>query len=144
MTVNQFLATDPSVHTDFQACDVSVNMPPHQSPLWLAPEQVCVIPLSERFDAYRRKIEATLQAKGCRVYGDYRPDKVGCKIGNAQLERIPCMLVVGDKEQSAGILAIRDRVHGDIGAVPVAEFLVYRNPQVPSMRTQMSCGIAWS
>jgi threonyl-tRNA synthetase len=103
-------------------------------PLWLAPEQVRVIPVSERFAEYGRKIEVTLSAHGYRVQGDYRPDKIGYKIREAQMEKIPYMLVVGDKEQSAGTVAVRDRVDGDLGAVPVAEFQARLEREVKERR----------
>jgi threonyl-tRNA synthetase len=90
-------------------------------PLWLAPEQVRVLPVSERFTEYGRKVEAELKHRGFRVTGDYRPEKVGYKIREAQLEKIPYMLVVGDKEQGAGTVAVRDRVEGDLGAMAVSE-----------------------
>jgi len=92
-------------------------------PLWLAPEQARVMPVSEKFTDYGKKIEAELKAKGFRVHGDYRPEKIGYKIREAQLEKIPYMLVVGDKEQSAGNVAVRDRVDGDLGAMSVAELV---------------------
>src|SRR5439155_5987756 len=90
-------------------------------PLWLAPEQVRICPISEKFFDYGKKVEAEVSAKGFRVHGDYRPEKIGYKIREAQLEKIPYMLVVGDKEQSAGTVAVRDRVERDLGAMPVAE-----------------------
>src|SRR5262249_32651247 len=62
-------------------------------PLWLAPEQVRVLPISEKFTAYGRKIEADLRSRGFRVAGDYRPEKIGYKIREAQLDKIPYMLV---------------------------------------------------
>jgi threonyl-tRNA synthetase len=92
-------------------------------PLWLAPEQARVLPVSEKFSDYGRRVEAELKAHGLRVSGDYRPEKVGYKIREAQLEKIPYMLVVGEKEQSAGTVAVRDRVEGDLGAMAVAELL---------------------
>jgi threonyl-tRNA synthetase len=92
-------------------------------PLWLAPEQVRVLPVSERFSDYGCKVEAELRAHGFRVTGDYRPEKIGYKIREAQLEKIPYMLVVGDKEQTAGSVAVRDRVEGDLGALPLADFV---------------------
>ena len=92
-------------------------------PLWLAPEQARVLPVSEKFSDYGKKIEAELKAKGFRVAGDYRPEKIGYKIREAQLEKIPYMLVVGDKEQSAGNVAVRDRVDGDIGVMSIAELV---------------------
>lgn len=92
-------------------------------PLWLAPEQARVLPISEKYSDYGRKIEAELKEKGFRVSGDYRPEKIGAKIREAQLEKIPYMLVVGEKEVAAGTVAVRDRVDGDIGAMPVAELI---------------------
>jgi threonyl-tRNA synthetase len=90
-------------------------------PLWLAPEQVRVLPISEKFTEYGKKVEAELKVVGFRVTGDYRPEKIGAKIREAQLEKIPYMLVVGEKEQAAGTVAVRDRVDGDLGAMPVAQ-----------------------
>jgi threonyl-tRNA synthetase len=90
-------------------------------PLWLAPEQARVMPVSEKFSDYGKKVENELKAAGFRVSGDYRPEKIGYKIREAQLEKIPYMLVVGEKEQTAGTVAVRDRVDGDLGAMTVAE-----------------------
>jgi threonyl-tRNA synthetase len=90
-------------------------------PLWLAPEQARVMPVSEKFSDYGKKVESELKAAGFRVSGDYRPEKIGYKIREAQLEKIPYMLVVGEKEQTAGTVAVRDRVDGDLGAMTVAE-----------------------
>lgn len=92
-------------------------------PLWLAPEQARVLPVSEKFTDYGRKVEGELRSKGFRVTGDYRPEKIGYKIREAQLEKIPYMLVVGDKEQTAGSVAVRERVEGDLGALPLADML---------------------
>jgi threonyl-tRNA synthetase len=92
-------------------------------PLWLAAEQARVLPVSEKFSEYGRKVENELRAKGFRVAADYRSEKIGYKIREAQLEKIPYMLVVGEKEQTAGTLAVRDRVDGDLGAMALAEFV---------------------
>ncbi len=94
-------------------------------PLWLAPEQARVMPVSDRFREYGERVENELRSQGFRVSGDYRPEKIGYKIREAQLEKLPYMLVVGEKEQSAGTVSVRDRVEGDRGAMPVAE-LVHR------------------
>lgn len=88
-------------------------------PLWLSPEQVRILPVSEKFVDYARKVEQAFQAKGFRVFVDVRPEKIGYKIREAQLEKIPYMLVVGDKEQQAGTVSVRDRVAGDQGAQPI-------------------------
>jgi threonyl-tRNA synthetase len=92
-------------------------------PLWLAPEQARVLPVSEKFTEYAKKVEDEFKRHGFRVAGDYRPEKIGYKIREAQLEKIPYMLVVGEKEQSAGTVAVRDRIDGDLGAKPVAAVL---------------------
>jgi threonyl-tRNA synthetase len=92
-------------------------------PLWLAPEQARVLTISEKFTDYGRKVEAELKAKGFRVTGDYRPEKVNYKVREAELEKIPYMLVVGGKEEAAGAVAVRDRVEGDLGAMPVAKLI---------------------
>jgi threonyl-tRNA synthetase len=103
-------------------------------PLWLAPEQARVMPVSEKFTDYGCKVEAELRAAGFRVTGDYRPEKIGYKIREAQLEKVPYMLVVGDKEQSAGTVAVRDRVDGDLGAMPVAELVNRLRQEVAEKR----------
>jgi threonyl-tRNA synthetase len=92
-------------------------------PLWLAPEQVRVLPISDKFTDYGKKVEAELKAAGFRATGDYRPEKIGAKIREAQLEKVPYMLVVGEKEQAAGTVAVRDRVDGDLGAMPLAQVI---------------------
>jgi threonyl-tRNA synthetase len=99
-------------------------------PLWLAPEQVRVLPISEKFTDYGRRVEAELKSAGFRVTGDYRPEKIGAKIREAQLEKIPYMLVVGEKEQAAGTVAVRDRVEGDLGAMPLAQLLARLKEEV--------------
>src|ERR1700722_19117490 len=103
-------------------------------PLWLAPEQVRVCPVSEKFSDYGKKVEAELRAKGFRVHGDYRPEKIGYKIREAQVEKVPYMLVVGDKEQTAGTVSVRDRVEGDLGAISVQELIKRLNDEVRAKR----------
>ena len=84
---------------------------------------VRILPVSEKYAEYGRRVEERLRAKGFRVAGDYRPEKVGYKIRDAQLEKIPYMLVVGEKEQTAGTVAVRDRVDGDLGAMTLSDLL---------------------
>ncbi|HPZ84701.1 MAG TPA: threonine--tRNA ligase, partial [Thermogutta sp.] len=88
-------------------------------PLWLAPEQIRVLTVSEKFDEYARRVEGRLREAGLRVSGDYRAEKVGAKIRDAQLEMIPYMAIVGAREQEQGTVALRDRVQGDLGAMPL-------------------------
>jgi threonyl-tRNA synthetase len=90
-------------------------------PLWLAPEQARVLVVSQKFEEYGREVEAQMKAAGLRVSGDYRSEKIGAKIRDAQLEMIPYMLVVGGREMESGAVAVRDRRRGDLGSVPIAE-----------------------
>jgi threonyl-tRNA synthetase len=102
-------------------------------PLWLAAEQARVVTVSEKFNDYAHKVVADLTGRGLRVAGDYRPEKIGFKIREAQLEKIPYMLVVGEKEQAAGTVAVRDRFEGDLGPMAVAD-LAGRMAQEASAR----------
>ena len=90
-------------------------------PLWLAPEQVRVLPLSEKTADYAVAVAQQLEAAGLRVTTDLRNSKVQAKIRDAQLELVPYMAVVGPKESEAGQLALRDRIDGDLGSMPVAQ-----------------------
>jgi threonyl-tRNA synthetase len=90
-------------------------------PLWLAPEQVRVLVVSQKFEEYGRQVESRLKEAGLRASGDYRPEKIGAKIRDAQLEMIPYMLIVGSREMESDTVAVRDRRRGDQGSFPVAE-----------------------
>ncbi len=92
-------------------------------PLWLAPEQVRVLPLSEKTNEYALEIERKLTAAGMRVTTDLRGAKVQAKIRDAQLELVPYMLVVGPKEAENGAVAVRDRIEGDLGSMPFTDAL---------------------
>jgi threonyl-tRNA synthetase len=86
-------------------------------PLWLAPEQVRVLTVSQKSEEYGRKIEAALKAAGFRATGDYRSEKVGSKVRDAQLKLIPYMLVVGERDAEQASVSVRDRIEGDLGAM---------------------------
>ena len=89
-------------------------------PLWLAPEQVRLLTVSEKSEDYGRQVEQQLKDAGFRVTGDYRGQKLGAKIREAQLGLIPYMLVVGEKDAQNGTVTVRDRIEGDLGAMPLA------------------------
>jgi threonyl-tRNA synthetase len=89
-------------------------------PLWLAPEQVRVLVVSQKFEEYGRQVEQQLAGAGLRVSGDYRPEKIGAKIRDAQLELVPYMFVVGGREMENGEVSVRDRIDGDQGAMKVS------------------------
>jgi len=90
-------------------------------PLWLAPEQMRLLTVSEKSEEYGRQVEKQLLDAGLRVRSDFRSEKLGAKIRDAQLELIPYMLVVGPKDAEAGTVSVRDRIEGDLGAMPIAE-----------------------
>ncbi len=90
-------------------------------PLWLAPEQVRVLPISDKVADYSHKVLAALHEAGLRAHIDLRPEKIGAKIRDAQLEKIPVMLVVGAKEAESEAVSYRDRLEGDKGAMPLTE-----------------------
>ena len=89
-------------------------------PLWLAPEQVRVMVVSQKAEEYGRGVQRELAEAGFRVGGDYRAEKIGAKIRDAQLELIPYMFVIGGREAEEGKVAVRDRIEGDLGAMPLA------------------------
>ena len=91
-------------------------------PLWLAPVQVKVIPVSEKYNGYANTVLADLKNAGLRAELDERPEKMGFKIREAQLKKIPYMLIVGEKEQESGTVSIRSRDKGDEGAIAIREF----------------------
>ncbi|TWT88650.1 Threonine--tRNA ligase [Pseudobythopirellula maris] len=90
-------------------------------PLWLAPEQVRVLTVSEKSEEYGREVLARLKAEGLRAEGDFKGSKLGAKIREGQLELIPYMLVVGEKDRDEGTVTVRDRIEGDLGASPLDE-----------------------
>jgi len=91
-------------------------------PMWLAPVQTAVLPITDRINEYAEKIAAELRKAGLRVEVNVRSDKIGAKIRDAQLQKIPFMLVLGDREMEEGKVAVRERTKGDIGAMSLDEF----------------------
>ena len=92
-------------------------------PLWLAPVQVKVLPISEKHVEYANKIYEEMFKLGIRVEVDADNEKIGYRIRKAQLEKVPYMLVVGDKEQETNMVAVRSREDGDIGTKTIEEFI---------------------
>ena len=92
-------------------------------PVWLSPVQAMVMPITDRVNAYAELVAQKLEAAGIRTETDLRNEKIGYKIREAQLQKIPYMLVVGDKEAEAGTISVRTRTGVDLGAMPFDEFL---------------------
>ena len=94
-----------------------------QFPTWLCPEQVRVLPISEKYHAYAKKIESELKDNGIRCSADERAEKIGYKIREARLDRVPYLLVVGQKEEEEGLVSVRSRYLGDEGQKPLDTFV---------------------
>ncbi|MCL6554022.1 MAG: threonine--tRNA ligase, partial [Firmicutes bacterium] len=92
-------------------------------PLWLAPEQVRVLPITDRHVGPARAVKAQLAAAGLRVTVDESNDRISYKVRQAQLEQVPYMVVIGDREVASGSIAIRSRSAGDLGSMTVADFV---------------------
>ena len=92
-------------------------------PVWLAPVQVKILPVSDKSLGYARQLESEMRAQGIRVETDSRNEKIGYKIREAQLEKLPYMLIVGDKEREEGTVSVRKRDEGDIGALTKKDFI---------------------
>ena len=90
-------------------------------PLWLAPEQVRLLTVSEKSEEYGRDVLQQLTSAGLRATGDFRAEKLGAKIRDAQLELIPYMLIVGPRDAESGTVSVRDRIDGDLGAMTLEE-----------------------
>ena len=92
-------------------------------PVWLAPTQVKILPIADRHHDYAYEVKARIDAKGIRCEVDTRSEKIGYKIREAQLEKVPYMLVMGDKDVEAGSVSVRKRGEGEIGAMSIDEFV---------------------
>ncbi len=99
-------------------------------PLWLSPVQAVVLPISEKFAGYAQKVAEQLDAAGLRCETDLRPEKVGYKIRQAQLQKVPYMLVVGEKEEAEGSVSVRSRNEGDKGAMALDAFIAAAQEEV--------------
>ena len=94
-----------------------------QFPVWLSPVQVKVLPISEKFADYAKSVEDALDAAGIRVETDNRAEKIGYKIREARNERVPYIIVVGEKDQEANMVSLRSRKNGEEGQVALADFI---------------------
>lgn len=102
-------------------------------PLWLTPDQVVILPISEKFNDYAHRVAAELNAQDIRVQVDDRNEKIGRKIRDNELKRIPYMLIVGEKEAENGEVSVRKQGAGDVGTVKVSEFAKMITDEVNAM-----------
>ena len=91
-------------------------------PMWLAPVQVAVLPITDRINEYAEQVASELRAAGFRVETNLRSEKIGAKIRDAQMQKVPFMLVLGDRELEQNQVAVRERSKGDIGVMSLPEF----------------------
>ena len=101
-------------------------------PLWLAPEQVRVLSLTDRTAENAKATAAELKRRGFRAEADVRSEKLGKKIREAQLDKVPYALVIGDKEAEQGVVAVRHRAEGDLGTMTLDEFAALAKAEVDS------------
>jgi threonyl-tRNA synthetase len=100
--------------------------------VWLAPVQAEVLPVSSKSSDYAKKVTEDLKAAGFRAHLDDRNEKLQAKIRDAQLQKIPYMLIVGGKEAEAGTVSVRHQKKGDLGPRPLAQFMAELREQVDS------------
>ena len=99
-------------------------------PAWLAPTQVRILPITDKHVAYAKELNDKMFALGLRVYLDDRNEKIGYKIREAQVQKIPYMLVIGDKEVEEGAVAVRRRSEGDLGAMKADDFIAMLQKEI--------------
>lgn len=104
-----------------------------QFPLWLTPEQVRILPVSEKFNDYAKKVSSELNIYDIRALVDERNEKVGKKIRDAEMEKVPYMLVVGEEEQSSNAVSARRKGEGDVGRMSITDFATRVNKEIEAM-----------
>jgi threonyl-tRNA synthetase len=107
-------------------------------PLWLAPVQAIVLSISEKFNAYAGEVINALKAAGLRVEGNLSPDKIGAKIRDASMQKIPYLLIVGQKEAESRTVAVRTRAGVDQGAIGIDEFIARSKKEIGSREAGMA------
>jgi threonyl-tRNA synthetase len=106
-------------------------------PFWIAPVHAAVLPVSDRFAEAARGVAGRLAAAGLRFELDDRNEKLGARIRRAEMQKIPAMLVIGEKEAGAGTVSVRLRHGGDAGTLPVEEFLALARKAITEKRKEL-------
>ncbi|MFT7272899.1 MAG: threonyl-tRNA synthetase [Spirosomataceae bacterium] len=99
-------------------------------PLWLAPEQIAILPISEKYEDYANDLYLEMQEHDIRGYVDHRDEKIGRKIRDAEVNKLPIMLIVGEKEQENGEVSVRRKGEGDLGSMKVNDFITYAKAEL--------------
>jgi threonyl-tRNA synthetase len=99
-------------------------------PLWLSPDQIAILPISEKYEDYANELFLELQERDIRGYVDHRDEKIGRKIRDAEVNKIPLMLIVGEKEQNDKKVSVRRKGEGDLGQMTLKQFTAYANEEI--------------
>jgi len=99
-------------------------------PLWLSPDQIAILPISEKYEDYANEVFLTLQENDIRGYVDHRDEKIGRKIRDAEVNKLPLMLIVGEKEAEEGKVSVRRKGEGDLGSMSIEEFIAYAKTEI--------------
>ena len=99
-------------------------------PLWLSPDQIAILPISEKYEDYANDVFLTLQENDIRGYVDHRDEKIGRKIRDAEVNKLPLMLIVGEKEAEEGKVSVRRKGEGDLGTMTIEEFIAYAKSEI--------------
>ncbi len=99
-------------------------------PLWLSPDQLAVLPISEKYEDYANELFLHLQEEDLRGYVDHRDEKIGRKIRDAEVHKVPFMIIVGEKEQAEGIVSVRKKGHGDLGSMTIEAFMALAQEEI--------------
>jgi len=102
-------------------------------PLWLAPQQVSILPISEKFNGYAKKVLQLLRNSDIRGLVDDRDEKIGKKIRDAEIKKVPYMLIIGEKEEADGTVSIRQHGKGDQGSMSVQDLSDRINKEINDM-----------
>jgi threonyl-tRNA synthetase len=99
-------------------------------PLWLSPDQIAILPISEKYEDYANELFLTLQEQDIRGFVDHRDEKIGRKIRDAEINKLPLMLIVGEKEEEEGRVSVRRKGEGDLGSMTIEEFINYAKTEI--------------
>nr|MDQ3047211.1 His/Gly/Thr/Pro-type tRNA ligase C-terminal domain-containing protein [Bacteroidota bacterium] len=99
-------------------------------PLWLTPEQIAVLPISEKYNDYAKKVLELLNNYDIRGLVDDRNEKIGKKIRDTELQKVPYMLIVGEKEEAENVVSVRRQAEGDLGSFSIEEFAKIINDEI--------------
>ena len=110
----------------------------HVLPLWLTPEQVAILPISDKYLSYAEKVQDYLDTVGVRAVIDSRSEKIGRKVRDTEVKRIPYMLIVGEKEEQDGTVAMRQQGGGEQAVMSMQDFGARINSEVAEMLQAMN------